>query len=87
MLSTATAVAVGVRAGGRVAVSTDRGSIVVPVEIGDVVDGVVWLPTNARGCAVRATLGAVGGDVVRLGNVAAPPVIGADPADASGGGS
>jgi NADH-quinone oxidoreductase subunit G len=87
VLSTATAVAVGVRAGGRVAVTTDRGSIVVPVEIGDVVDGVVWLPTNARGCAVRATLGAVSGDVVRLGNATAPPVIGADPADASGGGS
>ena len=39
--------------------STDAGSLTLPVELGDLPDGVVWLPTNARGCAVRATLRAV----------------------------
>ena len=40
-------------------------------------DGVVWLPTNARHCAVRATLGADAGAVVRLTKADAAPVIGA----------
>jgi NADH-quinone oxidoreductase subunit G len=52
--------------GERVTVSTERGSITVPVEVADMPDGVVWLPTNARGCAVRATLGAVAGDIVTI---------------------
>ena len=47
-------------------VSTDRGSITVPAQITDMPDHVVWLPTNARGCAVRATLGVTAGAVVRL---------------------
>jgi NADH-quinone oxidoreductase subunit G len=52
--------------GDRVTVSTARGSITVPVEVADMPEGVVWLPTNARGCAVRATLGAVAGDIVTI---------------------
>jgi len=52
--------------GESVTVSTERGSITVPVEVADMPDGVVWLPTNARGCAVRATLGAVAGDIVTI---------------------
>jgi NADH-quinone oxidoreductase subunit G len=62
LLSPATASEVGER----VTVSTARGSITVPVEVADMPDGVVWLPTNAHGCAVRATLGAVPGDVVSI---------------------
>jgi NADH-quinone oxidoreductase subunit G len=62
LLSPATASEVGER----VTVSTARGSITVPVEVADMPDGVVWLPTNARGCAVRATLGAVPGNVVSI---------------------
>ncbi|MGH8962609.1 MAG: NADH-quinone oxidoreductase subunit G [Jatrophihabitantaceae bacterium] len=85
VLSAATAARAGVAAGASIAVSTDAGTIVVPVEIADVVDGVVWLPTNARGSAVRATLGATSGSVVRLTDPGAPPVVGADPADAAGG--
>jgi NADH-quinone oxidoreductase subunit G len=51
--------------------------IVAPVEVtAGLPDGVVWLPTNARGCAVRATLGAVHGSTVRLTSADAPPVIG-----------
>jgi NADH-quinone oxidoreductase subunit G len=52
--------------GERVTVSTARGAITVPVVVADIPDGVVWLPTNARGCAVRATLGAVAGDIVTI---------------------
>jgi len=52
--------------GESVTVSTERGSITVPVEAADMPDGVAWLPTNARGCAVRATLGAVAGDIVTI---------------------
>ena len=48
-----------------VTVSTDAGSLTVPAEIAELPDGVVWLPTNARGCAVRATLHAVHGSIVQ----------------------
>jgi NADH-quinone oxidoreductase subunit G len=78
VLSPATAQALGIADGGSIAVSTDRGTIVAPVrtDVGSAVDGVVWLPTNARGCAVRATLGAAHGSIVRVTNADAPPVIG-----------
>ncbi len=79
MLSATTAEQLGIGDGGSVAVSSDTGTVVVPVEVtagGDIVDGVVWLPTNARGCAVRSTLGVTAGAVVRLTNPGAPPVIG-----------
>jgi NADH-quinone oxidoreductase subunit G len=49
-----------------VTVSTDAGSLTVPIELGDLPDNVVWLPTNARGCAVRSTLRAVNGTTVQL---------------------
>jgi NADH-quinone oxidoreductase subunit G len=49
-------------------------------------DGVVWLPTNARDCRTRATLGAGHGATVSLTRSDAPPVVGADPAAAAGGG-
>ena len=65
-LSAATAAGIGVVEGAAVTVSTDRGSITVPAQITDMPDHVVWLPTNARGCAVRATLGVTAGAVVRL---------------------
>ncbi|PZS28824.1 MAG: NADH-quinone oxidoreductase subunit G, partial [Pseudonocardiales bacterium] len=85
LLNAATAAEIGISAGDSVAVATDRGALVLPVVIDDLPDRVVWLPTNARGCAVRATLGAVAGDVVRLTRADAPPVIGADPEAAAGG--
>jgi NADH-quinone oxidoreductase subunit G len=47
-------------------VSTDAGSITVPVQLADVPDRVVWLPTNARDSAVRAALHAVNGTRVTL---------------------
>jgi NADH-quinone oxidoreductase subunit G len=47
-------------------VSTDRGSVSVPVVVGELPDGVVWLPTNSAGCAVRSQLAAGTGSIVRL---------------------
>jgi NADH-quinone oxidoreductase subunit G len=85
VLNAATAAEIGVAGGGSVSVATERGMLVLPVVVDTLPDRVVWLPTNARGCAVRATLGAQAGDIVTLTSADAPPVIGADPAAASGG--
>ncbi|MFC4001677.1 NADH-quinone oxidoreductase subunit G [Prauserella oleivorans] len=52
--------------GGRVTVSTDRGSVTLPVEVADLPDGVVWLPANSPGSKLRATLGAGHGAVVSI---------------------
>jgi len=84
LLNEATAAEVGVAAGGSVAVATARGTLVLPVVIDALPDRVVWLPTNARGCAVRATLGASSGDIVTLTSADAPPVLGAEPHTAAG---
>jgi len=77
-ISAATAAQVGVAAGESLSISTDYGALIVPVELAALPDGVVWLPTNARGCAVRSTLGAQPGSVVRLVRTDAPPVIGGE---------
>ncbi len=52
--------------GATVKVSTDRGVITLPVEVADLPEGVVWLPGNSDGSAVRKTLGAGHGSVVSL---------------------
>jgi NADH-quinone oxidoreductase subunit G len=64
IMSAATAEAHGITT--QATVSTDEGSITVPVEIADVPENVVWLPTNAHGCAVRPALHAVHGSTVTL---------------------
>jgi NADH-quinone oxidoreductase subunit G len=66
LLSKETAAAAGVGDGDHVRVATDRGSIDAPVEVTDMPDGVVWLPTNSPGSTVRRTLGAAHGSVVTL---------------------
>ncbi len=78
VLSPATAQALGVADGERIAVSTDRGTIVAPVrtDVGHAIDGVVWLPANAHGSELRTTLGAAHGSIVRLNRADAPPVVG-----------
>jgi NADH-quinone oxidoreductase subunit G len=65
-LSAATAAEVGVADGGLLGVSTDRGSVTVPLVVTQMPDRVVWLPTNSAGCAVRRDLVADSGAVVRL---------------------
>jgi NADH-quinone oxidoreductase subunit G len=52
--------------GKTVKVFTERGSITLPVEVADLPDGVVWLPGNSDGSAVRAALAAGHGSVVNL---------------------
>jgi NADH-quinone oxidoreductase subunit G len=81
LVSKATADEIGVAQGDPVSVGSERGSIVVPVTVAEMPDRVVWLPTNARGYAVRARLGAVAGDVVALTTVGAPPVVGIEGGD------
>jgi NADH-quinone oxidoreductase subunit G len=66
LCSAATAAEIDVAAGEDVTVSTERGSVRVPVEIAAMPDRVVWLPTNARGCAVRRSLGVTAGALVRI---------------------
>jgi NADH-quinone oxidoreductase subunit G len=78
LLSAATAQQFGVASGDTIAVNTDKGAVVVPVTVAEMPDGVVWLPTNARNCAVRASLGALAGSSVSITRPDAPPVVGVD---------
>jgi NADH-quinone oxidoreductase subunit G len=65
-LSETTAKEVGVATGGSVTVASDRGAITLPVEIADLPDRVVWLPTMSPGSHVHESLGVTAGAVVRL---------------------
>ena len=65
-VSAVTANEAGVSEGGKVTVATERGAITLPVQIADMPDRVVWLPTNSAGCPVRARLGAGHGSLVTL---------------------
>ncbi len=65
-MSAATAAEAGTGDGGKVTVATGHGSITVPVEIADMPDRVVWLPTNSPGSAVRRELGAGHGSGVSV---------------------
>ncbi|WP_375500558.1 NADH-quinone oxidoreductase subunit G [uncultured Jatrophihabitans sp.] len=80
-ISPNTAIELGIAAGGVVSVSTDAGAMSWPVEIVPMADGTVWLPTNARGHAVRAALSARFGSPVTL----AAASTGADASSATGG--
>jgi NADH-quinone oxidoreductase subunit G len=64
--SEATATAAGAVDGDKVTVTTATGSVTVPLEVTDMAEGVVWLPTNSPGVAVRADLGAGHGSRVTL---------------------
>jgi NADH-quinone oxidoreductase subunit G len=66
VISAATAAAYGIAEGDLVSISTEHGAITVPAVVGQAADGVVWLPTTARGCAVRPTLRAISGAPVTL---------------------
>jgi NADH-quinone oxidoreductase subunit G len=65
-LSAATAAGIGASDGEAVTVSTARGSIVLPLEITEMADGVVWLPLNSPGSAVHRELGVTTGAVVTI---------------------
>ncbi|MBB2986131.1 NADH-quinone oxidoreductase subunit G [Terracoccus luteus] len=66
-LSATSASALAVADGDLVTVSGPRGAATLPVAVTEgMLDGVVWLPTNARGCAVRTGLGADSGHHVTV---------------------
>jgi len=65
-VSAVTAAAAGVADGDKVTVATAAGSVTVPLDVTDMADGVVWLPTNSSGSAVRTDLGAGHGSRVTL---------------------
>ncbi|HEV2346802.1 MAG TPA: NADH-quinone oxidoreductase subunit G [Actinocrinis sp.] len=69
-LSQATAAEIGAADGDAVAVSTDAGTITLPLAVDTLPDRVVWLPTNSPGSHVRAALGADTGAVVSVARVA-----------------
>jgi NADH-quinone oxidoreductase subunit G len=70
LLSEATAAELGVPLGGTVTVSTQRGSVTLPVAAADLPPGVVWVPGNSGPATVRRSLGVGHGAVVtvRSGN-------------------
>jgi NADH-quinone oxidoreductase subunit G len=72
-LSATTAKEIGAAHGGHVSVSTDAGAIALPLEVTEMPDRVVWLPTNSPGCTVRRTLRATSGAVVTVAVAEAPP--------------
>jgi NADH-quinone oxidoreductase subunit G len=65
-VSPATADAAGLADGDKVTVATAAGTVTVPLLVTAMADGVVWLPTNSPGSAVRADLGAGHGSTVTL---------------------
>jgi NADH-quinone oxidoreductase subunit G len=66
LLSAATAARVGVAAGDELTVSTDRGSVTLPLAVAALPDGVVWMPTRSSAAHVRTDLVAVHGSPVRI---------------------
>ncbi|HET7276979.1 MAG TPA: NADH-quinone oxidoreductase subunit G [Dermatophilaceae bacterium] len=65
-LSAATAGALGLAAGDQVTVATEHGSVTLPLVVSEMVDHVVWLPTNSGDAAVRGALGAGAGSAVEV---------------------
>jgi NADH-quinone oxidoreductase subunit G len=65
-LSATTAAEIGAAEGEPVTVSTDHGSLTLPLVVADLPDHVVWVPTRTADAAVRRDLAAQPGDVVRL---------------------
>jgi NADH-quinone oxidoreductase subunit G len=65
-LSAQTAAGIGAADGADVTVSTDLGSITLPLAVTDLPERVVWLPTFSEGSHVYAALGVCAGAVVRI---------------------
>ncbi|MGN7780235.1 NADH-quinone oxidoreductase subunit G [Mycolicibacterium sp. 22603] len=65
-LSAATAAEIGCTEGDPVRISTDRGTVDLPVTITEMPDRVVWMPLNAAGAAVYRTLEAPLGTIVGI---------------------
>ncbi|WP_166903808.1 NADH-quinone oxidoreductase subunit G [Mycobacterium sp. DL440] len=65
-LSPSTAAELGVAAGDPVTVSTDRGSVTLPLSVIEMPDRVVWLPTNSPRSAIHRQLGVTAGALVAI---------------------
>ncbi|MCQ4121821.1 NADH-quinone oxidoreductase subunit G [Rhodococcus tibetensis] len=65
-LSAASATEIGAGEGSAVTVSTERGSVTLPLVIADLPDRVVWIPLNSPGSAVFRQLAVSSGSVVRV---------------------
>ena len=65
-LAAATAAEIGVTEGEPVTVSTDAGTLTLPLVITDMPERVVWVPTNSAGRPVPATLRVTSGALVRI---------------------
>ncbi|MEO3811242.1 NADH-quinone oxidoreductase subunit G [Sphaerisporangium sp. B11E5] len=68
LLSETTAAEIGVVPGGKVTITTEGGTVSLPVRVADLPDRVVWVPANSPGCSVTRDLRAVSGDVVEIGS-------------------
>ena len=66
VISSARAARLGVSNGDLVTVSTARGAITVPAQIGSIEESAIWLPRNSDGSQCIATLGAASGIVVKV---------------------
>ncbi|WP_409426775.1 NADH-quinone oxidoreductase subunit G [Mycobacterium sp. SMC-11] len=66
-LSPSTAADIGVAEGEPVSVSTEHGTITLPLVITEMPDSVVWLPMNSHGSAVHRDLGVTPGATVQIG--------------------
>ncbi|MGN6722325.1 MAG: NADH-quinone oxidoreductase subunit G [Marmoricola sp.] len=55
--------ALGLSEGDVITVSGPRGEMDLPIEVGDIVDTVVWAPATAPGASVRAGIGASGSPI------------------------
>jgi NADH-quinone oxidoreductase subunit G len=71
-LSPSTAAMIGATEGEVITVSTERGTIALPLAVTDMCDGVVWLPGNSAGSNVRRSLVAEPGDLVQVRTEATP---------------
>jgi NADH-quinone oxidoreductase subunit G len=65
-LSPTTAAELGAAEGALVTVSSDRGSLTLPLVLADLPDRVVWVPMRTPDAAVRRDLAVLPGSVVRL---------------------
>ena len=73
-LSATTAEEVGVTDGAMLAVGTTHGSIILPLEVTEMPDRVVWVPQNSPGCRVHLDLGTGAGTVVTVAAATADAV-------------
>ena len=62
-ISTATAASLGVSESDSVVISNERGSIELPVAIGNIADHLIWVPRNSEGSQVIPELGFTSGSV------------------------